>query len=52
MDKSWGLGPSQALLPLLRQGVKGLPQALEQVGRALRAHRAYLFRLEERQGIW
>jgi len=52
MDKSWGLGPSQALLPLLRQGIKGLPQALEQVGRALRAHRAYLFRLEERQGIW
>ncbi|UZX15187.1 EAL domain-containing protein [Thermus sp. PS18] len=52
MDRSWGLGPSQALLPLLRQGIKGLPQALEQVGRALRAHRAYLFRLEERQGIW
>ncbi|WP_038069966.1 bifunctional diguanylate cyclase/phosphodiesterase [Thermus scotoductus] len=52
MDRSWGLGPYQALLPLLRQGIKGLPQALEQVGQALRAHRAYLFRLEERQGIW
>ncbi|WP_243094116.1 bifunctional diguanylate cyclase/phosphodiesterase [Thermus thalpophilus] len=42
----------QALLPLLRQGLTGLPQALEGVAQALKAHRAYLFRLEERQGTW
>ncbi|MEZ0347728.1 MAG: GAF domain-containing protein, partial [Thermus sp.] len=42
----------QALLPLLRQGLTGLPKALEGVAQALEAHRAYLFRLEERQGTW
>ncbi|WP_243090955.1 bifunctional diguanylate cyclase/phosphodiesterase [Thermus neutrinimicus] len=52
MDGNWGLGLFQALLPLLRKGLNGLPQALEAVGRALLAQRAYLFRLEERQGIW
>ncbi|WP_243026640.1 EAL domain-containing protein [Thermus albus] len=52
MNGTFGLGLSQALLPLLRRGVRGLAEALEQVGQTLRAHRAYLFRLEERQGTW
>lgn len=47
-----GPGPLQPLLPLLRWGLKGLPQVLAQVGQSLRAHRAYLFRLEENQGTW
>ncbi|GAB5602659.1 EAL domain-containing protein [Thermus sp. FJN-A] len=43
---------AQALLPLLRRGLEGLPEALSALGRALQAHRAYLFRLEEREGTW
>ncbi len=42
----------QVLLPLLRQGLSGLPLTLEALGQALQAHRAYLFRLEEREGRW
>ncbi|KGQ22973.2 diguanylate cyclase [Thermus filiformis] len=39
-------------LPLLRKGPEGLPAALEGLGRALEADRAYLFRLEEDKGVW
>ncbi|WP_298629652.1 GAF domain-containing protein, partial [uncultured Thermus sp.] len=52
MDAIWSPDLSQALLPLLRLGLEGLPQSLERTGRVLKAHRAYLFRLEERQGTW
>lgn len=43
---------AEALLPLLREGLSGLPEALRALGEGLRAHRAYLFRLEEREGRW
>ncbi|GAA6748446.1 bifunctional diguanylate cyclase/phosphodiesterase [Thermus brockianus] len=43
---------TQLLLPLLRKGLPGLPESLKNVAQLLKAHRAYLFRLEERQGIW
>ncbi len=43
---------AQALLSLLRQGLQGLPEALRFLGEALKAHRAYLFRLEVREGTW
>ncbi|WP_243030757.1 bifunctional diguanylate cyclase/phosphodiesterase [Thermus altitudinis] len=52
MDAIWSPDLSQALLPLLRLGLEGLPQSLERTGRVLKVHRAYLFRLEERQGTW
>lgn len=39
-------------LPLLRKGPEGLAAALEGLGRALEADRAYLFRLEEDKGVW
>ena len=43
---------AEALLLLLREGLSGLPEALRALGEGLRAHRAYLFRLEERGGTW
>ena len=52
MKGNWGLALSQALFPLLRRGLEGLGDALEQVALALSTHRAYLFRLEERHGVW
>ncbi|WP_114313436.1 EAL domain-containing protein [Thermus caldifontis] len=52
MKRTLGLGLSQALLPLLHQGLGGLPQALAHVGRLLMADRAYLFRLEIQGGTW
>ncbi|WP_105317670.1 bifunctional diguanylate cyclase/phosphodiesterase [Thermus tenuipuniceus] len=52
MKGTRGLALSQALLPLLRRGLEGLKDALQHVALALSTHRAYLFRLEERNGIW
>ncbi|WP_448377764.1 GAF domain-containing protein, partial [Fervidobacterium sp.] len=43
---------SAPLLPLLRRGLQGLTEALEALAKGLKAHRAYLFRLEEREGRW
>ena len=43
---------SAPLLPLLRRGLSGLPEALRALAQALKAHRAYLFRLEKRGGRW
>lgn len=42
----------QPLLPLLRQGLSGLGESLRLAAEALSAHRAYLFRVEEREGLW
>lgn len=52
MKGNWGLALSQALFPLLRRGLEGLGDALEQVALALSTHRAYLFRLEVHHGVW
>ncbi|WP_038057428.1 bifunctional diguanylate cyclase/phosphodiesterase [Thermus amyloliquefaciens] len=52
MEGTWGPILWQALLPLLRRGLEGLAESLEQAALALSAHRAYLFRLEEGQGTW
>lgn len=42
----------QSLLPLLRRGLSGLGESLRLAAEALSAHRAYLFRVEEREGVW
>ncbi|WP_018112090.1 bifunctional diguanylate cyclase/phosphodiesterase [Thermus igniterrae] len=52
MDLAPGASLYRTLLPLLRDGLQGLPKALEGIGQALRADRAYLFRLEKRKGAW
>jgi diguanylate cyclase (GGDEF)-like protein len=52
MDRTRTPSRSSPVLPLLRQGLQGLPEALRALAEALQAHRAYLFRLEERGGLW
>jgi diguanylate cyclase (GGDEF)-like protein len=52
MDRTRTPSRSSPVLPLLRQGLQGLPEALRALAEALQAHRAYLFRLEERDGRW
>jgi hypothetical protein len=52
MDRTRTPSRSSPVLPLLRQGLQGLPEALRALAKALQAHRAYLFRLEERDGRW
>jgi GAF domain-containing protein len=52
MDRTRTPSRSSPVLPLLRQGLQGLPEALRALAEALQAHRAYLFRLEERDGLW
>jgi diguanylate cyclase (GGDEF)-like protein len=45
-------GIPQTFLPLLRQGLSGLPKTLQALAEALKAHRSYLFRLKEQDGTW
>ena len=45
-------GIPQTFLPLLRQGLSGLPETLQALAEALKAHRSYLFRLKEQDGTW
>ncbi|WP_117237204.1 bifunctional diguanylate cyclase/phosphodiesterase [Thermus sediminis] len=52
MDRAQILPWSAPVLSLLRRGLSGLPEALGALAEALEAHRAYLFRLEEREGRW
>lgn len=45
-------GIPQTFLPLLRQGLSGLPETLQALAEALKTQRSYIFRLKEQDGTW